>query len=115
MLNLVVVVGRLVRPMTCERTPAGPYACRLALNIEDAGAVGPGRGGGVWIDVWYLAPRPVDVPADLRVGEPVLVEGRLQIRRYRDRDGRPCVVPAVLARRVKRAAGPSPGPGSPLG
>jgi single-stranded DNA-binding protein len=109
--NLVVLAGRLLRPMSCERSPAGDYVCRLTLELEGGPPGAAGRGE--WIDIWYVARRPDDVPPDLRVGDLVVAQGRLQIRRYRDRDGRARSAPSVLAGRLASADGGSRAQGGP--
>lgn len=112
--NLVVLAGRLLRPMSCERSPAGDYVCRLTLELEDGRPGAAGRGRGEWIDIWYVVRRPDEVPPDLRVGDLVVAQGRLQIRRYRDRDGRARSAPSVLAGRLATADGGPRAQGGPL-
>lgn len=93
-LNIVVLAGRLLQPPQCERSPTGPVWRFVVALPSEVGAP-----SGQWIDVWWITAAGAAEPG-LRAGDPILVQGRLQVRRFRDRAGRQRVVSAVLADRV---------------
>lgn len=114
MYNRVILVGRLVRDPELRYTPGGSavVTLRLAVNDSRRGREGQQREETLFIDVVVWGAQAEAVNRYLARGRPVLVDGRLRMETWKDKDGNNRVSYRVVANRVvflgERSGEPSP-------
>jgi len=83
--NRVILMGNVVQDIDLRTTPSGTSVTDLRLAVDDAR--GKGEGETVFIDV-TLWGRTAEVASEyLSKGDPVLVEGRLQMDNWETPEG----------------------------
>ncbi|MDI3299642.1 MAG: single-stranded DNA-binding protein [Bacillota bacterium] len=114
MLNVVVLVGRLVRDPELRYTPSGVAVCNFSLAVDRPFTNQQGERETDFIDVVTWRHLAETVANHLTKGRLVAVHGRLQIRSYETQDGQKRRVAEVVAdtvrfldRPAEREAGPS--------
>jgi len=87
--NKIILVGRLGRDAELRATPQGRQVASLNLAVEDRSKKDDrGRPGTEWFRVSVWGREAETLHRYLLKGKVVLVEGRLSIRTYQDRDGK---------------------------
>ena len=112
--NKISLVGRIGRDAALRATPKGTQVASTSLAVEDqAKKTAEGRFDTEWYQftVWG---RQAEVLAPMLLkGNLVLVEGKLSIRSYVDKDGKNRYSPEVSADRVVLLGSPGGHAGGP--
>lgn len=98
MYNRIVLVGRLTRDPELRYTPNGAAVCQFSLAV-DSGYGDSKRTDFINIVVWNK--QGENCNTYLSKGKLALVEGRLQIRNYENKEGRKVYVTEVVADTVR--------------
>lgn len=87
--NKVILVGRLGTDPESRATPAGLQVCNLSLATNHVSYDGDGKKNESteWHRVVFFGRQAEVCEQYLRKGSQIYVEGRLQTRKYTDRDG----------------------------
>ena len=111
--NKIILVGRLGRDAELRATPQGRQVASLNLAVEDRSKKDDrGRPGTEWFRVSVWGREAETLHRYLLKGKVVLVEGRLSIRTYQDRDGKDRYSAEVSADRTVLLGGTEGGGGS---
>jgi single-strand DNA-binding protein len=99
--NKIILVGRVGRDAELRATPKGTYVAKTGLAVEDT-AKKRSEGGfeTEWYQIAVFGRQAETLAPMLKKGTLILVEGRLSIRTYEDRDKRFRYSPDVSADRV---------------
>ena len=99
--NKIILVGRVGRDAELRATPKGTYVAKTGVAVDDTSKK---RAEGGFETEWYqvavFGKQAETLAPMLKKGTLVLVEGRLSIRTYEDRDKRFRYSPDVNADRV---------------
>ena len=88
MLNKIILMGRLGRDPEVRYTQGGTPVASFSLAVDrDFADQGTGKRPTDWIDVVAWSARAKFVQQYFRKGQLAVVEGRLQIRDWTDREG----------------------------
>lgn len=110
--NKIILVGRLGRDAELRATPQGRQVASLNLAVEDRNKKDDrGRPGTEWFRVSVWGREAETLHRYLLKGKVVLVEGRLSIRTYQDRDGKDRYSAEVSADRTVLLGGNEGGSG----
>ncbi|MBX5465781.1 MAG: single-stranded DNA-binding protein [Clostridia bacterium] len=101
MLNVVVLVGRLVRDPELRYTPSGVAVCNFSLAVDRPFTNQQGERETDFIDIVTWRHLAETVANHLSKGRLVAVHGRLQIRSYETQDGQKRRVAEVVADTVR--------------
>ncbi|MDI3316837.1 MAG: single-stranded DNA-binding protein [Bacillota bacterium] len=101
MLNVVVLIGRLVRDPELRYTPTGVAVCNFTLAVDRSFTNQQGERETDFIDVVTWRHLAETVANHLSKGRLVAVHGRLQIRNYETQDGQKRRVAEVVADTVR--------------
>lgn len=112
MYNRIVLVGRLTRDPELRYTPNGAAVCQFALAV-DSGYGEFKRTDFINIVVWNK--QGENCSTYLSKGKLALVEGRLQIRNYDNKEGRKVYVTEVVADTVRFLSPKGEQAAAPLG
>lgn len=113
-MNRVVLLGRLVRDPEVRVTTTGKTVCAFTLAVDrPVGRDGKREADFINIVAWN---KTAEIAGNnLNKGQRALIEGRLQIRSYNDREGKRQYMAEVIAERVefhrakrKNASDPKP-------
>lgn len=86
--NKVILMGNLTRDPDLRSTPSGSAVCELGLAMNRRYTVnGQDREESCFVDVTVWGKSGENCKRFLEKGSPVLVEGRLQLDQWEDRDG----------------------------
>jgi single-strand DNA-binding protein len=99
--NKIILVGRIGRDAELRATPKGTQVAKTGLAVDDL-ARKKAEGGyeTEWYQITVWGRQAETLAPMLLKGNLVLVEGRLSIRRYEDRDKQVRYSPDVSADRV---------------
>lgn len=97
MLNKVIIMGRLTRAPELKYTQSGTPVCTISLAVERSYAGPDGQREADFIDVVCWRHTAEFVSRYFRKGQLVAVEGRLQMRRWTDKQGNNRVAHEVVA------------------
>ena len=98
MLNHIVIMGRLARDPELRRTQSGVPVASFRLAVDrDFKDKNTGERGTDWIDVVAWRATAEFISRYFTKGRMAVVEGRLQIRPYTDRDGNKRTAAEVVA------------------
>ena len=101
MLNHIVIMGRLARDPELRRTQSGVPVASFRLAVDrDFKDKNTGERGTDWIDVVAWRATGEFVSRYFTKGRMAVVEGRLQIRPYTDRDGNKRTAAEVVAENI---------------
>ncbi len=102
MYNRIILVGRLTRDPELRYTPNGSAVAsfRLAVNDRWRDKEGQQREETLYIDVTVWGNQGEVASRYLSRGRPVLVDGRLRMETWQDRDGNKRITYRVVANRV---------------
>ncbi len=113
MLNKIFLMGRLTRDPELKRTPKGTATTAFSLAVDRDFKGQNGDKETDFIDVVAWRSTAEFVSKHFTKGRMAIVEGRLQIRDYTDRDGNKRRVAEVVADNVyfgdSKQAAPAPG------
>jgi len=115
-LNVVFLMGNLTRDPEVRNTSGGGVVCAfgLAMNRRYSTAQGEDREETCFVDIEAWGRQAETCANYLRKGAPALVEGRLRLDRWEDRDsGAPRSRLLVQARRVQFLRAPAEGSREP--
>ena len=101
MLNRVVLIGRLTRDPELRYTPNGTPLARFSLAVERPFTSQSGERGVDFIDIVVWGKLAETVTDHLNKGRLVAVEGRLQVRSYKNNQGQKRRVSEVVAEKVQ--------------
>jgi len=101
MLNRIILIGRLVREPELRYTPNGIAVSRFTLAVDRPFTNDQGENEADFIDIICWRKLAETVAEHLDKGRLVAVEGRLQIRRYEDKEGKKRRASEVVASQVK--------------
>jgi len=103
MFNRITLVGRLTRDPELRYTPNGAAVTtlRLAVNERYRDRNGQPQEENLFIDVTVWGAQAETVTRYLRKGRLVLVDGRLRMETWQDRDGNNRTTYRVVARQVR--------------
>ena len=101
MLNLVVLIGRLVRDPELRYTPAGVAVASFTVAVDRPFTNAQGERETDFIDVVVWRRLAETCAQHLQKGRLVAVEGRLQVRSYESADGQRRRVAEVVANDVR--------------
>lgn len=101
MLNVVVLIGRLVRDPEIRYTPAGVAVGSFTIAVDRPFTNSQGERGTDFIDIVLWRKLAETCASHLGKGRLVAVEGRLQVRSYETQDGQRRRVAEVVARTVR--------------
>lgn len=101
MLNVVVLVGRLVRDPELRYTPNGVAVGSFTLAVDRGFANRQGERETDFIDIVVWRGLAETVAQHLQKGRLVAVNGRLQVRSYETADGQRRRVAEVVANEVR--------------
>lgn len=99
-MNRVVLLGRLVKDPEVRVTTTGKTVCAFTLAVDrPVGRDGKREADFINIVAWN---KTAEIAGNnLNKGQRALIEGRLQIRSYNDREGKRQYVAEVIAERVE--------------
>jgi len=114
MLNRVVLVGRLTRDPDLRYTPNGVAVANFNIAVNRPFSNQQGNREADFIDCVTWRRQAENLANYMKKGNQVGVDGRLQTRRYEDKDGKMVYVTEVVADSVQflEAKGGAPGQGS---
>nr|PZN59708.1 MAG: single-stranded DNA-binding protein [Sphaerobacter thermophilus] len=100
-MNVVALVGRLVRDPELRYTPQGVAVGSFTLAVDRPFTNSQGEREADFIDVVVWRKLAETIAQHLQKGRLVAVQGRLQIRSYEDRDGNRRKAAEVVAHEVR--------------
>lgn len=102
-LNLVVIAGNLTRDPEAKKTPNGidVTTFSIAINREWKDSDGNLKKNVVYIPVVVWRKQAISCYQYLKKGSPVLIEGRLDVRAYLDKNDNKRYTTEVIADRVQ--------------
>lgn len=100
MLNKVIIMGRLGKSPELNRTPSGTAVTSFSLAVDRDFKGQSGERETDWIDVVAWRGTAEFVSKYFTKGRVAVVEGRLQTRKWRDKDGNNRVAVEVVAENV---------------
>jgi single-strand DNA-binding protein len=99
--NKLILVGNLGRDGELRSTPGGKQVLSASLAVEDWSKKDDrGKPGTEWFKVTVWGKQAESLASYLLKGKTILVEGRLAIQLWTDRDGKNRYTPEVTADRV---------------
>ena len=114
-MNRVIIMGRLTRDPEVRYTPTQKVVCQFTVAVDRPFLNQEGQREADFIPVVVWGKAAELCGNSLAKGHRILVEGRLQIRSYDDKDGNRHWVTEVIADRVEfieRKGSGSPAPSS---
>jgi len=112
--NKIILVGRIGRDAELRATPKGTQVAETSVAVDDLAKKKPEGGYETeWYRIKVWGRQAETLHPMLRKGNLVLVEGRLSIRTYEDRDKRSRYSPEVSADRVVLLGSPGGHAGGP--
>lgn len=100
MLNRVVLSGRLTRDPELRYTPNGVAVANFNIAVNRAFSNADGNREADFIDCVAWKKNAENLANFMRKGNQIGVDGRLQTRRYEDKDGKMVYVTEVVAEQV---------------
>lgn len=121
--NKAILVGNLGKAPEVRYTQSGTAVCNLRLAITERRKDGDGwKDATEWLDVVLFGKTAENAGQYLDKGRQVYVEGRIQTREYKDKDGNQRRSTEVVADRLvflggnpEKGAAPSKAPASSAG
>ena len=112
--NKIVLVGNLGRDGELRATPQGKQVLSTSLAVEDPSKKDErGRPGTEWYRIKIWGRQAETLAPHLLKGKSILVEGRLSIQTWTDREGHNRFTPEVSADRVVLLGSPGGHAGGP--
>jgi single-strand DNA-binding protein len=115
--NKIILVGNLGRDGELRATPQGKQVLSTSLAVEDPSKKDDrGRPGTEWYRIKVWGRQAETLSPHLLKGKSILVEGRLSIQTWTDREGHNRYTPEVSADRIVLLGSPGgQGSGAPRG
>ena len=101
MLNRIVIIGRLTRDPEMRQTPSGTAVCTFTLAVDRSFKSANGERETDFIPVVAWRQLGENCAQYLAKGKLAAVDGRLQLRRYEDKDGSKRTAAEVIADNVR--------------
>ena len=101
MLNSIVIIGRLTRDPEMRQTPSGTAVCTFTLAVDRSFKSANGERETDFIPVVAWRQLGETCGRYLAKGKLAAVDGRLQIRSYKDKDGNNRIAAEVVADNVR--------------
>ena len=101
MLNRIVIIGRLTRDPEMRQTPSGTAVCTFTLAVDRSFKSANGERETDFIPVAAWRQLGETCAQYLAKGKLAAVDGRLQLRRYEDKDGSKRTAADVIADNVR--------------
>lgn len=101
MLNRIVIIGRLTRDPEMRQTPSGTAVCTFTLAVDRSFKSANGERETDFIPVVAWRQLGETCGRYLAKGKLAAVDGRLQIRSYKDKDGNNRIAAEVVADNVR--------------
>lgn len=101
MLNRIVIIGRLTRDPEMRQTPSGTAVCTFTLAVDRSFKSANGERETDFIPVVAWRQLGENCAQYLAKGKLAAVDGRLQLRRYEDKDGSKRTAAEVVADNVR--------------
>ena len=101
MLNRIVIIGRLTRDPEMRQTPSGTAVCTFTLAVDRSFKSANGERETDFIPVVAWRQLGETCGRYLAKGKLAAVDGRLQLRRYEDKDGSKRTAAEVIADNVR--------------
>jgi single-strand DNA-binding protein len=112
--NKIILVGNLGRDGELRATPQGKQVLSTSLAVEDPSKKDErGRPGTEWYRIKIWGRQAETLAPHLLKGKSILVEGRLSIQTWTDREGHNRFTPEVSADRVVLLGSPGGHAGGP--
>ena len=110
--NKIILVGNLGRDAELRATPQGKQVASASLAVEDWQKKDDrGKAGTEWYRIKIWGRQAETLSPHLLKGKTVLVEGRLSIQTWKDREGKERYTPEVSVDRVVLLGSPGQGGG----
>ena len=100
-MNRIILMGRLVKDPDVKVTTSGKTVCTFTLAVDRLFAGKDGKREADFINIQTWNKTAETVGNYVSKGQRLLVEGRLQIRKYQDKQGQNRTVSEVVADRVE--------------
>jgi single-strand DNA-binding protein len=102
-LNIVLISGRVTRDPELRYTPKGLATLRFTLAVDHytKDENGNFQNAAIFIDIVTWSKLAETCAENLRKGTPAIVQGRLEIRNYTDRDNQPKRITEIIADSVQ--------------
>lgn len=100
-MNRIILMGRLVKDPDVKVTTSGKTVCTFTLAVDRPFAGKDGKREADFINIQTWNKTAEVVGNNVSKGQRLLVEGRLQIRKYQDKQGQNRTVSEVIADRVE--------------
>lgn len=114
MLNVVAIMGRLARDPELRQTTTGKNVASFRIACDRGRRDANGQSQADWIDVVAWDRQAEFVCKYFQKGSLIVIDGRLQTRSYKDRDGNNRTAVEVVANNLN-FAGPKSQQGNPEG
>ena len=101
MLNRIVIIGRLTRDPEMRQTPSGTAVCTFTLAVDRSFKSAAGERETDFIPVVAWRQLGETCAKYLAKGKLAAVDGRLQLRRYEDKDGNNRIAAEIVADNVR--------------
>jgi single-strand DNA-binding protein len=110
--NKIILIGNLGRDAELRATPQGKQVASASLAVEDPSKRDErGKAGTEWYRIKVWGRQAETLAPMLLKGKSILVEGRLSIQTWNDREGKSRYTPEVSADRVVLLGSPGGGAG----
>ena len=110
--NKIILVGNLGRDAELRATPQGKQVASASLAVEDPTKKDDrGRAGTEWYRIKIWGKQAESLTPYLLKGKTILVEGRLSIQTWTDREGHNRYTPEVSSDRIVLLGSPGGGGG----
>lgn len=100
-MNRIILMGRLVKDPDVKVTTSGKTVCTFTLAVDRPFAGKDGKREADFINIQTWNKTAEVVGNNVSKGQRLLVEGRLQIRKYQDKQGQNRTMSEVIADRVE--------------
>lgn len=100
-MNRIILMGRLVKDPDVKVTTSGKTVCTFTLAVDRPFSGKDGKREADFINIQTWNKTAETVGNYVSKGQRLLVEGRLQIRKYQDKQGQNRTVSEVVADRVE--------------
>lgn len=105
MLNVVAIMGRLARDPELRQTNSGKNVCAFRIACDRGRKDPNGQSVADWLDVTAWEKTAEFVCRYFQKGSLIVVDGRLQTRKYQDKNGQTRTATEIVAQNVNFAGG----------
>lgn len=113
MLNVVAIIGRMVKDPELKTTNSGKSVCSFRIANDSGYKDASGQSQTNWLDVTAWGRTAEFVCKYFPKGALIAIDGRLQTRQYQDKNGQNRTATEIVAQNVnfcgsKESTGPAP-------